>query len=143
MHYRKLLFPVALLIFCSSAFADEVRGLQEIYATPIPAEIRRNFDHTIHIHDTCPECHLGVLDGEKFIDLYTKKFLVIGLSPNSFGGVWAVIAVEGEPRNAFRLWLYDIGDDEYDVRSIEALPESLEEELIRQLWSPEYRHYWL
>ena len=143
LHYRKLPFLVALLVFFPLVFADGVRGLREIYATPIPAEIRRNFDRTIHIHHTCPECHLGVLDGENFLDLYSKKFLVLGVSPNSFGGFWAVIAVEGEPRNAFRLWLYDIGDDEYELRSIEELPESLEEELVLQLLSPTYRRYWL
>ena len=143
MHSRKLLFLATQLIFCSSAFTDEVRGLQEIYTTPIPVEIRRNFDHAIHIHDTCPECRLGVLDGERFIDLYTKKFLVVSVSPNSFGGVWVVIAVEGEPRNAYRLWLYDVGNKEYDLRSIEKVPASLKEELVRQLGSPSYRHYWL
>lgn len=137
------LLPVALFVFCPLAFADEVRGWQEIYGTPIPAEIRRIFDHTLHTRHTCPECPLGVLDGEKFFDLYAKKFLVIGLSPNSFGGVWAIIAVEGEPRKAFRLWLYDIGDEEYDLRNIEELPEFLEEELTGQLRSPEYHRYWL
>lgn len=134
---------VALFVCCPSAFADKVRELQEIYETSIPSAIRRNFDQTIHTHRTCSECQLGVLDGNRFLDLYTKKFLVIGLSPNSFGGVWAIIAVEDEPKNAFLLWLYDIGDDEYDLRSIEELDDSLEEELIRQLRSPPYRHYWL
>ena len=139
----RVLSLVALLVFFLSAFADGVEELQEIYETPIPGAIRRNFDQTIYAHRTCPECHLGVLDGERFLDLYTKKFLVIGLSPNSFGGVWAVIAVEGEPKHAFRLWLYDIGAGEYDLRSIEELSDSLEEELIHQLQSPQHRHYWL
>jgi len=95
------------------------------------------------MHDACPECHLGVLDGEKFLDVYTKKFLVLGLEPHGFGGVWAIIAVEGEPGNVFRLWLYDINDNEYDLRSIEELPGALEEELVRQIQNLEYRHYWL
>ena len=99
-----VLLLVALFLFCPSALADGVRGLQEIYETTIPGAIRRNFDQMIHTHRTCPACHLGVLDGERFLDLYAKKFLVIGLSPNSFGGVWAIITIEGEPKNAFRLW---------------------------------------
>ena len=114
-----------------------------MYATPIPAEIRRNFDEAIHIHDACPECPLGILDGEQFLDVYGKKFLVLGLEPHDFGGVWAVIAVEGELRTAFRLWLYDIDEDEYDLRSIEELAEFLEEELAHQLQNPAYRRYWL
>ena len=95
------------------------------------------------MHDACPECHLGVLDGEKFLGVYAKKFLVLGLEPHGFGGVWAIIAVEGEPGNVFRLWLYDINDNEYDLRSIEELPGALEEELVRQIQNLEYRHYWL
>ena len=68
---------------------------------------------------------------------------MLGLEPHGFGGVWAIVAVEGEPRNAFRLWLYDIGEAEYDLRSIEELPGALEEELVRQIQGLEYRHYWL
>lgn len=143
LHGRKPLFLVVLLVCCPLAFAEEVEGLKEIYETPIPVQIRKNFDQTLQIHHACPECVLGVLDGEKFLDMYAKKFVVLGLAPNSFGGVWAIIAVEGEPRNAFRLWLYDVSDDEYDLRSIEELPEFFEEELIRQIRSPEYRQYWL
>jgi len=41
------------------------------------------------------------------------------------------------------LWLYDIDEDEYDLRSIEELAEFLEEELAHQLQNPAYRHYWL
>ena len=134
---------VALLIFCPFAFAEGIQELQEIYTTPIPAEIRRNFDDVLRIRDACPECPLGVLDGEKFLDVYTKKFLVLELEPHGFGGVWAIIAVEGEPRNVFRLWLYDIDENEYDLRSIEELPGALEEELVRQIQSLAYRHYWL
>lgn len=127
LHGRKLLFLVALFVGCPLGFSGEVQGLleeiKEIYETPIPTQIRNNFDQTAHTYRTCPECVLGVLDGEKFPDLYAKKFIVVGLAPHSFGGVWAVIAVEDEPRNAFRLWLYDVSDDEYDLRSIEELPE--------------------
>ncbi len=141
--YRILLSLTAWFIYCPVALADGVRGLQEIYETPIPAQIRKSFNHTIQIYNTCPECALGVLDGEKFIDIYPKKFIVLSLSPNSFGGFWAFIAVEGERRNTFRLWLYDVSDKEYDLRSIEELTESLDEEFNRWLDSPTHHSYWL
>ena len=143
MRYRILAFLVVWLALGSGAFADRVRGLQEIYETPIPGEIRRNFDRTVQIRTSCLGCTLTVLDGEKFIDMYAKKFLVVGLEPNSFGGVWAVIAIEGNPKDAFLLWLYDVDADEYALRSIEELPGSLDEELVRQLEGPAYRPYWL
>ena len=144
MRLNRVLITLAVFFSCCPlAVADGVRGLQEIYGTPIPAQIRKNFDQVTETHRTCPACALGVLDGEKFFDIYTKKFLVVGMSPDSFGGWWAVIAVEGEPRNAFRLWLYDVGDDAYELRSIEELPRSLDAKLIHQLWSPDYGRYWL
>jgi len=123
--------------------AETVQGLQEIYSTLIPAQIRRQFDHTLETHATCPDCAITVLDGARFFHLYPKKFLVIGVEPNEFGGVWAVIAVEGEPQTAFQLWLYDLDDDEYQLRSIEALPNALDEKLIHRLSTPAYSRYWL
>ena len=137
-----LAFLIVWPAFCSTAFASRVEGLQEIYETSIPAEIRRNFDRIIQIHASCPGCTLTVLDGEKFIDIYTKKFLVIGFEPNDFGGVWAVIAIEGNPRDALLLWLYDVDRDKYDLRSVEKLPDSLDQELVHQLRDPAYRRYW-
>ena len=143
MFYRTLTFLAVWLAFCSAAFSSRVGGLQEIYGTPVPAEIRRNFDRIIQIRAADPECTLTVLDGEKFVDIYAKKFLVVGLEPNDFGGVWAVIAIEGNPKDAFLLWLYDVDRDEYDLRSIEKLPDHLEKELVQQLRDPAYRKYWL
>ena len=69
LHGRKPFFLVVLLVCCPLAFAEEAEGLKEIYETPLPAQIRKNFDQTLHIHHVCPECVLGVVDGEKFLDM--------------------------------------------------------------------------
>ena len=138
-----LLTLAAWLVFCPLTFADWVPVLEEIYRTPIPIEIRKKFNQITEIRNTCPGCVLGVLNGGKFIDIYPKKFIVLSSLPNSFGGVWAFIAVEGELKNTFRLWLYDVGENEYDLRSIEELPDSLDEEFICQLENPAYHPYWL
>ncbi len=143
MFYRILTFLVVWLVFCSTAFSIRVGGLQEIYETPIPAEIRRNFNRILQIRTASPEATLTVLNGEKFLDIYAKKFLVVGMEPNEFGGVWAVIAIEGNLKDAFLLWLYDVDRDEYDLRNVEKLPDHLEEELVRKLRDPAYRKYWL
>ena len=141
--YRILLFLPAWFVFCSSASGDWAPTLKEIYETPIPRQIRKNFDQIVKTRSTCPECVLGVLDGEKFFDVYRKKFIVLSLSPNGFGGVWAFIAVEDDRKNTFRLWLYDIDDNEYDLRSIEELPNSMDEEFVSDLESSTHRSYWI
>ena len=123
-------------------FPDEIPGLEEIYHTPIPTQIRMNFDRTIQTHATCSECDLGVVDGEEFLNVYSKKFLVLDLSSSPYGGFLAVITVEGEA-HAFMLWLYDISNEEYDLRTIEKISKPIEEELIRELRNPRYQQFWL
>ncbi len=137
------LFVAGCFVFGPLVFADEIRGLEEIYDTLIPAEIRRNFDEYLHVRETCPECAQQVLDAEEYLDIYDKKFLVIGFYPNSFGGVWAVIAVENDPLRAFRLWLYDINPNVYDLRSVTELKGSFDEEAMKKLCSSTYSHFWL
>lgn len=142
-HYITTLFVAGCFVFGALVFAEEIHGLKEIYNTPIPAEIRRNFNEYIYVRETCPECEQGVLDGEKFVDIYTKKFIVVGLYPNSFGGVWAFIAVEDDTSRTFRLWLYDINPDEYDLRSVTELKGSFDKNAMYKLYSSEYSHFWL
>ena len=130
-----------------NSLADGAQDLQQIYETPIPAQIRKTFDQTTrHVcskeHEECSGCAFTVYDGGKRVDIFTKKFIVIGLEPGHFGGVEATIVFEGAP-NAFWLWLYDVDPNEYQLRSIEQLPESLDKGLVRQLQAPAYQRYWL
>ncbi len=136
-----LFFTVTVLV-CQLAMANEVKGLDEIYETPIPSQIRMNFNEAINTHDTCPECVLGILDGEEHFNVFEKKFIVVGVTSNSFGGYWVYIATEGDSVNGYRLWLYDDEDNELDLRSIERMPDSLDKELIQSLWSPSFSRYW-
>ena len=145
---KKYYLPISLLLgasflFCPLASANWVSALREIYETPIPSQIRKNFNEVTTTHNTCSECVLGVLDGEKFFDVYPRKFLVLSLLPNSFGGVWAYIAVEGERKRTFRLWLYDLPDGEYDLRSVEELPNSMDEGFFGQLQNSAHKPYWI
>lgn len=133
-----IIFLISLCISQSSLFASEVNGLREIYATPIPAEIRRNFNEYLQNQ----ECEHGVVDGEKFIDIYSKKFLVIAVAPNCFGGVWAIIAVEGQTQHAFLLWLYDIDDEVYDLRLIDTIRGHFDKRFVEKFYAPAYSKFW-
>ena len=144
---KKYYLPISLFLgvsflFCPPTLANWVSALKEIYETPIPFQIRKNFNKVTYTHNTCSECALGVLDGEKFFDVYPRRFIVLSLSPNSFGGFWVYIAVEGEQKNTFRLWLYDLSDGEYDLRSVEELPNSMSEEFFGQLKDSAHKPYW-
>lgn len=141
-----ILVLVCWVSTCSSILATEVKGLEEIYATPIPAEIRRNFNEYVYAREKYPGFVSGhvIVDAAKYVHIYTKKFLVIGIVPNNhFGGVWAIIAVEGETRHAFQLWLYDIGDDEYELRSVDEFPGHFDKQFLEEYHTPLFSKYWL
>lgn len=144
---KKSCFPISLFLavpflFCQLALADWGMTLKEIYETPIPAQIRKDFDQALETRNTCADCMLGFLDADKFIGFFPRKFLVLNLLPNSFGDVCAFIAVEGEKRNTYRLWLDRLPGGEYDLRSIEELPDSMDEEFVGDLEKPVNRSYW-
>lgn len=144
---KKYCLPISLLLgmsflFCQPVLANWVTALKEIYETPIPAQIRKDFDQAVETRNTCVECILGFLDADKFIGLFPRKFLVLSLLPNSFGDFCAYIAVEGEKRNTHRLWLDKLPGGEYDLRSIEELPNSMDEEFFGQLQDSAHEPYW-
>ena len=137
------LYLAASFIFCQPVLANWGMTLKEIYKTPIPAQIRKDFDQAVETRSACSECMLGFLDADKFMGLFPRKFLVLNLLPNSFGDVRAFIAVEGEKRNTYRLWLDRLPGGEYDLRSIEELPNSMDEEFVSDLEKPAHRPYWM
>ncbi len=144
--HQVIIFLVCWFGACSSILAAEIKGLGDIYATSIPAEIRRNFNEYVYARETYPDFdreHV-IVDGEKYSYIFTKKFFVIGLVPNNhFGGVWAIIAVEGETRCTFQLWLYDIEDDVYELRFVDEVPGHFDKQFLEKTHAPAYSKYWL
>lgn len=133
---------ITLAFFCPSSFAGGTKGLREIYETPIPAKIRKDFDQAIETYYTCDECMLGFLDAERFINLYQKKFIVLELLPNSSVDICAFIAIEGERNHTYRLLLDRLPGGEYDLRSIEELPNSMDEKFFTELNGQDHDPYW-
>lgn len=119
------------------------RALQDIYDTPIPAQIREGFDRTVRVDcEACSTCAFTVLEGETRVSIFTKKFIIVDLETNGVGGVSATLVFEYTSR-PFLLQMDDIGGGRYALRHMAELPEPLGEGMIRQLQSLQYRHYWL
>ena len=125
-------------------YADGAKAFQEIYGTPIPAQIRQTFNRTIQTHETCSKdgCAFTVLDGEKQVGIFTKKFIVVDCVPHGSGGVSATLVFEGAPV-PFLLEMNDRGGGRYELRNMAELPGLLGEGFIRQLHNPAYQQYWL
>ena len=125
-------------------YADGLRVFQEIYDTPIPAQIRETFDRTLHAHETCTTggCAFTVLDGGRPVDIFTKKFILVEFVPDGSGGVSTTLVFEGTSK-PFWLRMADTGGGKYELRNMAELPGLLGEGFVRQLQSPAYRRYWL
>ena len=85
---------------------------------------------------------IGLDLGEKRVGIFTKKFVIVGLESDGFGGVSATLVFESAS-NPFLLGMNDIGGGKYALRNIVELPQPLGEEFVRQLQNPAYRRYWL
>jgi len=125
-------------------YVDGAKAFQEIYVTPIPAQIRQTFDRTLHDHKTCSTggCAFTVLDRGKPVDIFTKKFILVDLEPDGSGGISTTIVFEGTS-NPFWLRMDDAGGGRYELRNMAELPGLFGEGFVRQLRNPTYRRYWL
>lgn len=119
------------------------RALQDIYDTPIPAQIREGFSRTAWVDcEACSVCAFTVLEGERRVSIFTKKFMVVDLETDGVGGVSTTLVFEGTS-NPFLLRMADTGGGKYELRNMAELPGLLGEGFVRQLQNPAYRHYWL
>ena len=119
------------------------RVVQDIYDTSIPAQIREGFDRTVRVEcEACSVCAFAVLEGERRVSIFTKKFIIVDLETDDVGGVSATLVFE-DASHPFVLRMDRIGGGRYALRHMAELPEPLGGELIRQLRSAQYRQYWL
>lgn len=125
-------------------YSDGARAFQEIYDTPIPVQIRETFDRTSHDHGNCSAdgCAFTILDGGKPVGIFTKKFIVVELSPGDSGGISATLVFEGS-LVSFLLEMADRGGGKYELRKMTELPGSPGDGFIRLLQNPAYQRYWL
>ena len=125
-------------------YTDGAKAFQEIYDTPIPAQIRETFDRTIHTHETCSVkgCAFLVLDGERPVSVFTKKFIVVNHGPDDSGGISATLVFDGVPV-PFLLEMDERGGGRYELRNIAELPGLLGDGFVHQLQNPAYRRNWL
>lgn len=119
------------------------RVSQDAYDTPIPAQIREGFNRTVLVDcEACSVCAFTVLEGERRISIFAKKFIIVDLQTDDVGDVSATLVFEDMP-HPFLLRMDDMGGGKYELRTMAELPGLLGEGFVRRLQSPAYRYYWL
>lgn len=94
--------------------------LETLYNSIFPQEIRRNFKEYIDRRDNCQDCSERIMNAHFYPDVYSDNFIVFDVEGNDFGGHWAYIAIKKDKDEVrfFRLWLYDVDHDVYELREI-------------------------
>jgi hypothetical protein len=125
-------------------FANELVGIQlgspKFQKTAV--DLRRTFNKVIQSQRTAPQS--AVI--EKFLPYiknFEKQFIVLGVRDGDFGGLWVTIVINPENMRFWRVWIYPVGQERFELREIEemALIPSEKEKFLRLL-SARYRKYW-
>lgn len=104
--------------YVDQRYSDKKEHLQVLYDSIFPKEIRRNFEEYIDRRDNCKDCFERIMNADFYSDVYSERFIVFEIEENGFGGYWIRIATKKDKIKFFRLWLYDIDEDVYELREI-------------------------
>lgn len=148
MHYRMILFVFCLLpALWAEDDSNQVKlGLInanyfDIYANPYVLGIRRGFTRYANEKSWRDSLdRLGIkhavrfLNEDKYKSYYADSFSVINIWPGDFGGIFSQIMFKHRRDRIFRIWVYKIDENDYELREIEAVNYTAKEiaDLLRQ-----------
>ena len=149
-------YIMVIMLICPDVFcADEQyvnqkysinkEYLQTLYNSIFPREIRRNFEEYIDRRDNCKDCFERIMNADFYPDVYSERFIVFDVVDNDFGGHWAYIAVKKDKDKIgfFRLWLYDIDRDVYELREIYEFTSSRSDLWAEAFMKDEYEQFFV
>lgn len=122
--------------------AFDIRHMECLNKTIAVRSIEKNFQESLD-SKICSDCAGLFPNASKFVHLYKKKYMVLGVQQNDFGGDVVFIVVENEPY-LFQLWLYPIEDDFYQLRTIfvENLSKKTTAQMLKYSKESQYSKYW-
>jgi len=123
-------------------FAFDAAHQSCLVRTPEVRSIRRILQKVSEAK--CSKCREAFPDEKKYSGLIERPYLALRMEHNDFGGNTVSVIFKDDPR-IFRLWLYPIELDEYQIRAM--LPEQLSEQATMQMLKyakeQKYAKYWL
>ena len=117
--------------------------LGELSADPVSKSLRQTFD----VYAQREGQQSAMLDGlgiRPYLPLFREKFVVLEILPGDFGGFWIRIFLSPQKMIPLLIWVYDIGENEHDIRSIEKIKiNNSDRKSWERLRSKEFIRYWL
>jgi hypothetical protein len=155
MYTTKKIFLVFLLLASFSiAFGKKVskradnpivlsrENLTNLRDGGIGDAVRKGLEKLIKRKKECAKCEEPFEGANRHGDLYERDFLAVRAEENGFGGYNALIVFRGHPK-VFNLWLYDLGERDFQIRDMEPIRPTLNRRLMTELDRKVYARYWL
>ena len=79
---------------------------------------------------------------KQYIPLYGKPFLTLDTELNDFGGFFALVVFKDYPK-VFRLWLYEIDKNVFEIREMIPLQVTLNKVIMDELKDKRISPFWL
>ncbi len=107
-------------------------------------EIRRNFNKIQEKRHECKKCAESFPGESNFISIYDRKFLVLDMNHNPFGGYSAHIIFNEGRNRLYRVWLYPVEEDEFQIRELEPVaPNKKNVRIMTLLFNSTFSDYGL
>jgi len=92
---------------------------------------------------TCPKCVEAFPDASSFSHLLGRGYLALAMEQNGFGGYTISVVFRNDPR-VFRLWLYPIESETFQIRNMSIDKFSKKDTLLTGQYAKEskYAKYW-
>lgn len=79
---------------------------------------------------------------KQYASLFQKPFLLLESESNDFGGFFALVVFKGHPK-VFRLWVYEIDKNVFEVREVIPLKVTLNKQIMNELKDRRIGPFWL
>lgn len=87
-------------------------------------EIRRNFDELRKKRHQCKNCAEAFPGESNSASLYNRKFLILDMDHNPFGGYSAHIIFDEGRERLYKVWLYPGDENKFQLREFEPVAPS-------------------
>ena len=120
----------------------QIENLTKWKNSPEAVAIRQGIKAMLQPRPNYPRVAEPFEGAKLYAPLYGKPFLTLEAKPGDFGGFFALIVFRDHPK-VFRLWLYEIDKNVFEIREMVPLRATLNKEVMDALSDKRISPFWL
>lgn len=109
--------------------------------SPEAPAIQQSLDALLQPRRNYPRVTEPFKGASKYTSIFRKPFLLLETEPHDFGGFFALVVFRNYPK-AFRLWIYEIDKNEFEVREVIPLRVNLNKTIMKELEDKRISPFW-